>query len=271
MKYEGKTAVITAAGSGMGREIAMRFAAGGAHVYAADIDASAVDETLSLVRKAGGSGASIKCDVGSDDDMASLVERVLAERGGVDYLFNHAGIPLGGVLEQITSEDWLWMLNINVVGMARAIRGFLPSMMDRKSGYIINTSSGLGLFPVIPAALPYATSKAAVVAMSRALQQYVQPHGINVSVFCPDITLTKFHWSGRWIGVTKEELDANLPLDLQQPVDTTINYLLDCMDKRKFLVSLTPDYRESLIQYAEAEYELGAGQIERLVAENTSG
>ena len=91
--------------------------------------------------------------------------------------------------------------------------------------------------------------------MSRALQLYVRPYGINVSVFCPDITLTKFHWSGRWVGITKEQIDASLPLDMQQPVDKTVDYLLQCLEKRKFLVSLVPNTREKLIKDAEAEFE----------------
>ena len=255
MAYKGKTAVITAGANGMGREIARRLAAGGAKVYVSDVDEAKLSETVDEIADNGGSIYGIKCDVSSDEQMRELSQRVLRENEGVDYLFNHAGTVLAGVIEKITVDDWKWMLDINILGTVRGINAFLPSMIERKSGYIINTASSLGLFPDLGVVLPYITSKAGIVGLSRSLFHYVRPHGIHVSVFCPDITFTSFHWSGRWIGLTKEEVDANLPLDKQQPVDTTIEYLLDCVDRKKFLVSTTPNYAELMRKAAAAEFD----------------
>jgi len=104
----------------------------------------------------------------------------------------------------------------------------------------------------------------------RALRTYPRPPGINVSVFCPDIPLSKFHSNGRWIGMSKGQLDASLPLDIQRPVDAAVAHMLECLEKRKYLVSFAPGCREILTEDAETECEQGAVDVTEMVAGKTS-
>ena len=262
--FKGKVAVVTAGGSGMGREIARRLSDDGAHVFIADINEQALEETARELSSNAGKVEPIRCDVGSDADMAALADRVLSSSNGVDYLFNHAGTVLAGVIEKIGIPDWQAFLNINLLGTVRGLNAFLPSMIARRQGHIVNTASSLGLFPDIGVVMPYITSKAGLVGLTRSLHHYVDPFGIKVTLFCPDITFTNFHWSGKWIGLSKEEVDANLPLDKQQPVEGTIQHLLDCMTDGRFLASTTPNYHAMLVKAAENDLDPSRARIHEI-------
>lgn len=108
-----------------------------------------------------------RCDIGDDASVTEFADAAFAALGRVDLLFNHAGASLGGLLEEVNSADWNWLLNLNVTGLGRSIAAFLPRMTAQGGGWIVNTSSGLGLFHDVPFAAPYIASKAAIIAYSR--------------------------------------------------------------------------------------------------------
>ena len=128
--------------------------------------------------------------------------------GQVDILMNNAGVVLRGALEQISMADWKWSFGINVLGVIHGIRAFLPQMIARGSGYIINTASIAGLVALTGEGAPYIASKFAVVGLSEALALYARPQGIGVSVLCPGSVETNLHETERVVGMTPEGEEA---------------------------------------------------------------
>src|SRR5581483_676889 len=121
----------------------------------------------------------------------------------------NAGVVLCGTLEQIPVADWQWQFDVNVFGVVRGLRAFLPHMLARGSGYVVNTASMAGLLALTGPGAPYVASKFAVVGLSEALALYVRPRGIGVSVLCPAAVATNLAENGRVIGRTPEALAAD--------------------------------------------------------------
>ena len=126
--FAGKTAVVTGAGSGIGRALARRFAYEGMVVVAADIEAPAVAETVELISHAGGHAAAVVTDVADSDSVQRLADTAFADHGGAHVLCNNAGVFSGGLLWQRTLRDWQWVLGVNLYGIVHAIRSFVPRM-----------------------------------------------------------------------------------------------------------------------------------------------
>lgn len=254
MDYKDKVAVVTAAASGIGREIVLELGRRGAHVVATDYDGEGAERVAGEISAAGGSAMALRCDVGSDADMAALGKAVLDRFGHVDILINHAGAAAGGPADRTPLDDWRWVFEINVLGIARALNVFLPSMTERGSGLIVNTASGLGLFPEVPFVLPYITTKAGVVGLSEALALYCEPLGIRVMTLLPDITKTNFHYSGRITGLNAEKMAKLLPLSQEQLPVTVSDALFEAIEQGRFAASNIPDFDRQLIDKAQSHY-----------------
>lgn len=257
MRLEGKTAAILGGGAGIGREIALALARHQVSVFVGDIDEAAGRDTADAVAALGVRSEFARCDIGDDASVADFADAAYATLGGVDLLFNHAGASLGGLLEQVTSEDWNWLLNLNVTGLGRSITAFLPRMTEQ-GGWIVNTSSGLGLFHDVPFAAPYIATKAAIIAYSRALATYVRNRGIGVSVFCPDLTMTGFLGAGRIKGIPPEMIAGSLPMDRMQTAADAAAVLIDGLLAERFLISATAGTPAKLFAMAGAELEPGS-------------
>jgi NAD(P)-dependent dehydrogenase (short-subunit alcohol dehydrogenase family)/quinol monooxygenase YgiN len=270
MDFAGKTMAIIGGGGGIGREIALQLADLGVDVFVGDIDPKSALATAQDIKAKGRRADAMRCDLGDDASVAAFADSAFTQFGRVDFLFNHAGASAAGLLEQVTSEDWHWMLNINLVGLGRSVTAFLPRMTEQGGGWIINTSSGLGLFQDVPLAAPYAATKAAIIAYSRSLAIYTRNRGIGVSVFCPDLTATPFMTAGRLKGIPPELAAASLPVDRIQSADAVARQLIAELSEEKFLISATPQTSEMLKAMAEAQLEPGsenyllAGQPARL-------
>jgi NAD(P)-dependent dehydrogenase (short-subunit alcohol dehydrogenase family) len=188
--FVGKTALIIGAGNNIGRAVALEFARRGARVVAADLDEAGAHETARLVAENGGQAWGLACDVSSDESVRSAIDDAERCAGPLDILMNNAGIISGGNPEDIPVAAWQKMMDINFFGMVRAIEVALPAMMERGSGYIVNTASFAGLYPFATSRIHYAASKAAVVSMSENLALYLLPKGIKVSCLCPGPVMT---------------------------------------------------------------------------------
>ncbi len=186
MELLGKVAVITGGGSGIGRACSLAIARQGADVVVADIDDRGLEETVKRLTHLGaGRYLPLHADVGKDSDVRALASDAIAAMGRVDLLLNNAGVVLEGSLEAISTDDWEWVLNVNLLGAVRGARAFLPHMLERGSGYIVNTAGVGGLLSDDPASIAYDTSTLAVVGFSRSLIRHVGARGIGVSVLCP--------------------------------------------------------------------------------------
>ena len=146
----------------------------------------------------------VRCDVARDEDVQRLADQAEETLGPVGIVMNNAGVVLRGALEQVSLADWQWCFGINVFGVIRGIAAFLPRMIERRHGYIVNTGSVSGLVALTGEGAPYIASKFAVVGLTEALALYARPFGIGVSLLCPGGVATNLGETGRSIGMTPE-------------------------------------------------------------------
>ena len=184
MKLNDKIAIVTGAGSGIGRAMAKRFIKEGArHVIIADLHA---DSLTSLATEIG--ARAIKTNVANEQEVIHLIRTVEQDYGQIDLLCNNAGIGVGGGPET-ANEDWQRIWEINVMAHIYATRAALPNMLERGEGYILNTASAAGLLTQIGSA-PYAVTKHAAVAYAEWLAVTYGDRGIKVSALCPQAVRT---------------------------------------------------------------------------------
>jgi NAD(P)-dependent dehydrogenase (short-subunit alcohol dehydrogenase family) len=204
VKLAGEVAVITGGASGIGRGTALAMARAGADIVLADINDARLADVAAEIAALGQRALAVHCDVSRDEDVERLAEQAEAQVGAVGVLMNNAGVVLRGALEHIEVADWQWCFGINVFGVISGIRAFLPRMIERKHGYIINTGSVAGLVALTGEGAPYIASKFAVVGLTEALALYARPFGIGVSLLCPGGVNTNLAETGRSIGMTPE-------------------------------------------------------------------
>lgn len=168
-RFTDKSVLVTGAGSGLGRAIALAFAAEGASVVAAGRTAASLDETVALIEGAGGKAAAVTADVTDSRQLENLVREGVARFGGLDIAVNNAGVFRGGVpAGEVGEEDWDVVLRTNVTGVWLAMKHEMAYMRGHGGGVIVNVSANLGAHRRIRNAAPYITSKAAVSALTRA-------------------------------------------------------------------------------------------------------
>lgn len=200
MKIEaGQVAVVTGAGSGIGRALAEKAAQSGMHVVAADIEQPRLDETVATLRQIGAQAIGVRTDVSVEKDVMQLADVAYAEFGQVNLLCNNAGVFSGGLMWERTMADWRWVMGVNVDGLIHAVRAFVPRMLEAESpGHIVNTASMGGLVTGAYSG-PYFTSKFAAVGLTDCLAQDLRTTGKNVaaSVLVPSLINTAIGTSGR--------------------------------------------------------------------------
>ena len=184
-----KRVVVTGAGSGLGRELALRYAREGAWLALADIQEEGLKETLRLVENAGGSGFTRRCDVRDYSQLAALAQSCEEAMQGIDVLINNAGVASGGWFEDLSLEDWDWQIGINLMGVVKGCKAFMPLLVAQEGGRIINIASMAALMQA-PAMSNYNVAKAGVVALSESLMCELKPRGVQVHVVCPSFFQT---------------------------------------------------------------------------------
>lgn len=190
MEWRGKTVAITGAASGIGREIARVFAARGADLALADIDREGLQEVKQELASRGSKVYAQGVDVSVAGQVESFCDNTYREMGRVDVLCNNAGVGVGGRMEDISLEDWEWIISISLWGVIHGCHCFYPRMIEQGGGgHIVNTASNAGLFPA-PGVTPYCTAKYGVVGFSETLRAEAALHGIGVSVVCPGLVAT---------------------------------------------------------------------------------
>jgi NAD(P)-dependent dehydrogenase (short-subunit alcohol dehydrogenase family) len=188
--FEGKVALVTGAGSGMGRAAALRFAAAGAKVTVADIDASGGGETVRLITEAGGEAMATHTDVSRADDVRAMVAATVQRWGRLDCAFNNAGITSGGrSILDCDEETWNRVLGINLTGVWLCMKYELPELLRAGGGAIVNTASSFGEVGA-PNSSPYTASKHGVVGITKAVALEVAQQGVRVNAVLPGLTDT---------------------------------------------------------------------------------
>ena len=184
MTLNGKTAIVTGAGSGIGRAVAMRLARSGCHLVLADVNEAGMAETALL---AGGAGVRIgqyRLDVSDAEAVAGFPQTIAAVHPNIDILVNNAGVALGGHFDQVSAADFEWLFGINFWGVVRMTRAFLPALKASADARLVNISSLFGLIAP-PGQAAYAASKFAVRGFSEALRHELAGTRIGVTVVHP--------------------------------------------------------------------------------------
>ncbi|MBN2158792.1 MAG: SDR family oxidoreductase [Spirochaetes bacterium] len=183
-KFPEKRVIITGAGSGLGRALALEFAALKWRIAVAEINTKRMKETAALIKKAGGKALEIPCDVTKPAEFTRALNTLKKEWGGVDILVNNAGVAAAGFMEKIPLPEWEWIMNINLKSLIYGCRTFIPLFKEQGSGYIVNVASNAGI-AALPEMVSYNVTKAGVIALSETLRTELAPHNIGVSVVCP--------------------------------------------------------------------------------------
>lgn len=181
--------LITGAASGLGLALATRYAGAGGRVLLTDLDQGALDAAVETIATGAGAGvrerlATLVLDVRDDGDWEAARDWVQSTWGGLDVLVNNAGVATGGRFEHLPMEDWDWILQINLMGVVRGCRTFVPMMRAQGSGHLVNIASAAGLLNP-PVMASYNVVKAGVVSLSETLRHELEPAGIATSVVCP--------------------------------------------------------------------------------------
>ncbi|HEX4870521.1 MAG TPA: SDR family oxidoreductase [Moraxellaceae bacterium] len=204
----GKLAVVTGAGSGIGRATALRFAEEGADLVCVDINTAAAERTAELARLLGASAWARTVDVGNARAMEALAKEVGKELGGADIVVNNAGIGMAGGLLETSVADWNKLLNVNLWGVIHGSRLFARQMVDaQRGGHIVNVASAAAFAPSRKLAA-YSTSKAAVHMLTECLRAELADADIGVTAICPGFVATGIAGATVYAGLSEEEQAA---------------------------------------------------------------
>jgi NAD(P)-dependent dehydrogenase (short-subunit alcohol dehydrogenase family) len=182
----GKTAVVTGAASGIGRAMVERFAAEGMRVVASDVDQAGIDAAVAAVAGLGGEAVGVRADVSRRQDVDGLAVAALDAFGAVHVVCNNAGVVIGGRVEDLTEEEWRWVVDVDLWGPIHGVRVFLPLLEAQGEGHINSTASTSGLgAPLFNA--PYSVAKAGVIALMETVRRELDDRSspIGASVLCP--------------------------------------------------------------------------------------
>ena len=266
MDAEGKVAVITGGASGIGRSTAVELARRGADVVVADFNDERIEEVRGEVEALGRRYLGVHCDVSKDADIERLRDDALEAMGHVDIVMSNAGVAMIGPPETLSMEEWDWILQINLYGVIRNVRAFLPHLIERGTGYVVNTASVAGLYAYAWDHPTYITAKFGVVGFTEALALYLRPLGIGVSVLCPSLIATNMADTARFGGV--DDISTWMqPMPFEEPMDPALvgPMVADAIrDERHLILTDPPPILERVARRGADLDAFVASQIEAL-------
>ena len=236
MSLLGKIAIVTGGGSGIGEAVSHELARRGATVVVADINSGDASRVAEAIGRSGGQAEARQADVSSEDAVRQMVEETAASYGRLDYLFNNAGIGIGGDARDLTSEHWRRVLGVDLFGVIYGTLAAYPIMARQGFGHIVNTSSAAGLLPG-PFNAPYNTSKHAVVGLSLSLRIEAADLGVKVSVVCPGFVRTSIYQTAVTVNIPQDKVSASsrLPSRMMEP-PRAAQVILDGVEKNQAVI-----------------------------------
>jgi NAD(P)-dependent dehydrogenase (short-subunit alcohol dehydrogenase family) len=193
----GKTAFVTGGASGIGLALGRAFAEAGMQVMLADIETEALAAAAKSLHNFGPDVRGVTCDVSDPGSVERAAAASYEAFGNVHVVCNNAGVAGGSGVDDISLDDWRWVLDVNLMGVLHGVHTFLPHIRAHgEGGHFVNTASMAGMVSGLGFG-PYSASKFAVVTMSEGLAMHLQPLGIGVSVLCPGWVRTRINESGR--------------------------------------------------------------------------
>jgi NAD(P)-dependent dehydrogenase (short-subunit alcohol dehydrogenase family) len=252
--FAGRTAFVTGGANGIGIGVVRALLAEGCKVAIADIRAESIDQALKAINNPKAMG--VQVDVSSRQEMTRAADQVEAKFGPVSLLFNNAGINLFQTIEESSSDDWDWVMGVNLHGPINGVMTFAPRMIAAgKGGYIVNTAS---MAAFLAAGRPgiYNTTKFAVRGMSESLRASLAPHGIGVSVLCPGLVKSYIYASN---DIRPQDLRAGAkPVDVEgvkrlaeihefgMEPDVIAARVLEAMRENRFYIFTHPEFKDEL-------------------------
>lgn len=234
-----KVVAITGAGSGLGRALALRYAARG---YAVAIAGRNVDKLLETKAQLDAINARVfswRCDVTDDDSVRSFVEATVHELGHIDLFINNAGYAHAGHLVDTPISDWQSLFDTNLFGAVRCCRTVIPLMRQQKSGHIVNVASFAGIANA-PNMAAYNASKAALISLSETLRMELHDDGIGVTVACPSFFDTDLHLSLQTPNPEMKPVVEKLIKRSGFTAEQIADDIIRAVDKKQFLVLSQP-------------------------------
>lgn len=234
-----KRALVTGGASGLGRAIALRLARDGWHIAVADIDQPDAEETLRLVRAAGGDGQVEQLDVSQRDQWAALRSRLEASWPAIDLLVNNAGVSGAGEVGQFSLDDWQWMLGTNLMGTIYGCHTFVGWLKRNPRGAAIINTASLAAICSAPTMGAYNVAKSGIVSLSETLYAELAQHKVSVTVLCPSFFQTHLLNTARMYTEEQMRVAANSMQHAPFTADDVANAAIRAM-RRKLLYVVMP-------------------------------
>lgn len=208
--FQDKIVIVTGGASGIGKGLCEELCKYGAEVVIADINMEEAQSVAEGLRQSGARTDAVRLDVTIEEDVRKLVEETAAKKGRLDYIFNNAGIGIGGEVQDMNLDQWRRIVDVNLWGVIYGTLAAYPVMIKQGSGHIVNTASGAGLVPS-PLLTAYSTTKHAVVGLSTGLRAEGAELGVKVSVVCPGFIDTPIFDSTEYVNTSKTIVWSILP------------------------------------------------------------
>ena len=241
LSLEGKTAIVTGGGTGIGRSIALTFAAAGANVVVCSRTLANLEKVAEEVKALGRRSLAVRTDVTQKADVGNMVQRVMDEFGAIDILVNDAGVWLGGEVLDFSEEAWDRTMGVNIKGYYLCCQAVGKRMVEQKRGNIINIASASS-FVLDQEEAPYSVSKAGVVMLTRGLAKELVSYNIRVNAVAPGWVRTEMSremWSQPESEYTKQEM-ARIPMGrLAEPSDVANSALFLASDLSSYITGAT--------------------------------
>jgi len=239
-ELEGRVAAITGGGSGIGRALAEQLAALGCHLALIDIDQGRLDEGAGACARDGLAITTHLADVRDRERMKALAEEVADAHGGVQILVNNAGVTAWGSFEEMSFEDFDWVLDVNLKGVIHGCKFFLPYLRKEEEAHIVNVSSLFGILSARNQAA-YCTSKYAVRGLTEVLDAELDGSSINVSVIHPGGVATNFVTDSRSADLDSKNKFADLVAEYSIKPDRVAARIITAIKKNKLRARVGPD------------------------------